>query len=652
MNNKAVEILEFNRIKDIVKEFALSDLAKEKIEKLEPFMDINIAKRHMRETTEARAIVNISSSIPIHSLKGITIIQEKLKKGMILSAEELESVGSLLKDVRRLKNFMKTKEQVAPSVSSYGLSLYEMDEVEQEIEKSISRGMVDDRASNKLQKIRKKIFILEERIKSKLDNILRNDKYKSYIQDSLVSQRNGRYVIPIKSEHKRNFDGSVHDKSQSGSTVFIEPAEVKKYQDELEGERFEEEKEVYRILSELTAMVASYERELNINIEGMSYYDFLFAKGRYSKSIDGNEVTFNSENIIKINAGRHPLLGNNAIPLDFSIGEEYKGLVITGPNTGGKTVALKTVGLLSMMAQSGLHVSAGKNSEFAMLGDILADIGDGQSIEQSLSTFSSHIKNIINILEMADKYTLVILDEVGSGTDPGEGMGIAVAVLEKLYEKGSIICATTHYNEIKDFAKDHEGFINGSMEFDINTLKPKYKLNIGKPGESNAFLIALRLGMDNKIIERAHEVTYKENKDYGDIIFDRKDLEKDEVEEEKEKHYQQVSSIKSSNRISRKIERQKQSQKPMFEIGDSVFISFMNRTGIICEGENSKGEYGVMVMKKKIKINKKRLSKYISKGELYPEDYDFDIVFKSKKYRKVNKLLNKGKKDGLVLEEE
>ena len=305
-----------------------------------------------------------------------------------------------------------------------------------------------------------------------------------------------------------------------------------------------------------------------------------------------------------------------------------------------------------MMAQSGLHVSAGKNSEFAMLGDILADIGDGQSIEQSLSTFSSLIKNIINILEMADKYTLVILDEVGSGTDPGEGMGIAVAVLEKLYEKGSIICATTHYNEIKDFAKNHEGFINGSMEFDINTLKPKYKLNIGKPGESNAFLIALRLGMDNKIIERAHEVTYRENKDYGDIIFDSKASEKVESEEEKEKHYKQVSSIKSSNKINKKIERQKQSQKPMFEIGDSVFISFMNRTGIICEEENSKGEYGVMVMKKKIKINKKRLSKYISKGELYPEDYDFDIVFKSKKYRKVNKLLNKGKKDGLVLEEE
>ncbi|QAA34303.1 endonuclease MutS2 [Clostridium manihotivorum] len=650
MNSKAVEILEFNKIKEVLKEFALSDLGKKKIEELEPYMDINIVRRHMRETTETRAIVNRSSSVPLHSLKGVDSIKEKLSKGMILSAEELESLGSLLKDIKRLKNFMKTKEQIAPTVSSYALSLFEMEEVQMEIEKSISRGMVDDRASSKLQKIRKRIFILEERIKAKLDNILRNDKYKNYIQDSLVSQRNGRYVIPIKSEHKRTFDGNIHDRSQSGSTVFIEPAEVKKYQDELEQERFEEEKEVYRILSELTAIVASYEKELSLNIEGMSYYDFLFAKAKYSKSIDGNEAVFNNNNVIKINDGRHPLLGSKAVPLDFSIGEAYRGLVITGPNTGGKTVALKTVGLLSMMAQAGLHVSAGKDSEFAILGDILADIGDGQSIEQSLSTFSSHIKNIIGILDMADKYTLVILDEIGSGTDPGEGMGIAVAVLERLYEKGAIICATTHYNEIKDFAKEHEGFINGSMEFDINTLKPKYRLNIGKPGESNAFLIALRLGMDRRIIERAHTVTYKENKDYSSITFEQKAVEKSYSDNEKSKHSEQVIKIKESNKINRNIEKQK--QKPLFDIGDSVFISFMNRTGIICEEENSKGEYGVMVMKKKIKISKKRLSKYISKDELYPEDYDFDIVFKSKKYRKVNRLLNKGNTDGVVLEEE
>lgn len=650
MNSKAVEILEFNKIKELMKEFALSELGKKKIQELEPYMDINIVRRHMRETTETRAIVNRSSSVPLHSLKGVDIIKEKLSKGMILSAEELESVGNLLKDIKRLKNFMKTKEQIAPTVSSYALSLFEMEEVQMEIEKSISRGMVDDRASSKLQKIRKKIFILEERIKAKLDNILRNDKYKNYIQDSLVSQRNGRYVIPIKSEHKRTFDGNIHDRSQSGSTVFIEPAEVKKYQDELEQERFEEEKEVYRILSELTAIVASYERELNLNIEGMSYYDFLFAKAKYSKSIDGNEAVFNNNNVIKIKDGRHPLLGSKAVPLDFSIGEAYRGLVITGPNTGGKTVALKTVGLLSMMAQSGLHVSASKNSEFTILGDILADVGDGQSIEQSLSTFSSHIKNIIGILDMADKYTLVILDEVGSGTDPGEGMGIAVAVLERLYEKGAIICATTHYNEIKDFAKEHEGFINGSMEFDINTLKPKYRLNIGKPGESNAFLIALRLGMDTRIIERAHTVTYKESKDYKNIIFEQKAIGVSDNKDEKAKHSEQVVKIKESNKINRNIEKQK--QKTLFDIGDAVFISFMNRTGIICEEENSKGEYGVMVMKKKIKISKKRLSKYISKDELYPEDYDFDIVFKSKRYRKVNKLLNKGNTDGVVLEEE
>ncbi len=639
-----MELLEYPKIKEILKSYAISDLGRDMAERLEPYVDINLIEKYMNETSEARAIVNISSSIPIHSLRGIENVKQKLGKDIILSPGELDIIAGLLRDAKKLKKFMEDKEYAAPVISQYAQSIYELNDLREEIQRCILYGRVDDRASSKLFKLRKKIVILEDRIKSKLDNVLKNERYKSYIQDAIVSERNGRYVIPIKSEYKKNIVGDIHDKSSSGSTVFIEPEEVKKAQNELNIWRIEEEKEVYIILSTLTNIVEGYNREMSINIETMAYYDFIFAKGKYSKAMDARGVKLNTKNYINIKQGKHPLVGKSAVPLDFVVGEDYRAVVITGPNTGGKTVALKTVGLLTMMVQSGLNVPVGENSEFAVFADILADIGDGQSIEQSLSTFSSHIKNIVSILGCADKYTLVIIDEIGSGTDPGEGMGLAVSVLEEIYAKGSIMLATTHYSEIKDFAKNHEGFINGSMEFDINTLKPLYKLNIGKAGESNAFLIALRLGMDNKIIERAHEITYKEKKDYSKYKWEKNEVILQPLEAT-QIHEEQIEKLKKAEIKNNKGEKQKTELK--FKLGDCVYISFMGRTGIICELQNSKGEYGVMVMKKKLKINQKRLSLYIQNNELYPEDYDFDIVFDTKENRKNKKILSKGHVDGV-----
>ncbi|WP_026882217.1 endonuclease MutS2 [Clostridium akagii] len=644
MNNRTMELLEYPKIKEILKSYAISDLGRDMAERLEPYVDINLIEKYMNETSEARAIVNISSSIPIHSLRGIENVKQKLGKDIILSPGELDIIAGLLRDAKKLKKFMEDKEYAAPVISQYAQSIYELNDLREEIQRCILYGRVDDRASSKLFKLRKKIVILEDRIKSKLDNVLKNERYKSYIQDAIVSERNGRYVIPIKSEYKKNIVGDIHDKSSSGSTVFIEPEEVKKAQNELNIWRIEEEKEVYIILSTLTNIVEGYNREMSINIETMAYYDFIFAKGKYSKAMDARGVKLNTKNYINIKQGKHPLVGKSAVPLDFVVGEDYRAVVITGPNTGGKTVALKTVGLLTMMVQSGLNVPVGENSEFAVFADILADIGDGQSIEQSLSTFSSHIKNIVSILGCADKYTLVIIDEIGSGTDPGEGMGLAVSVLEEIYAKGSIMLATTHYSEIKDFAKNHEGFINGSMEFDINTLKPLYKLNIGKAGESNAFLIALRLGMDNKIIERAHEITYKEKKDYSKYKWEKNEVILQPLEAT-QIHEEQIEKLKKAEIKNNKGEKQKTELK--FKLGDCVYISFMGRTGIICELQNSKGEYGVMVMKKKLKINQKRLSLYIQNNELYPEDYDFDIVFDTKENRKNKKILSKGHVDGV-----
>ncbi|WML34996.1 endonuclease MutS2 [Clostridium sp. OS1-26] len=651
MNNNTIEILEYNKIKEIICEYAISEPAKKIIKNLEPSVDLREIENWMRETTEARAIVNRSSSVPIHSLTDIEKIMSKLGKGAVLKPEELVAIYELQKEGVRLKRFMEDKEIVAPIVSSYAQSIYELKELEEEIERCIYRNNVIDKASNELARIRKKIAIAEDRVKTKLENVLKNSNYRKFLQDNLISMRNGRYVIPIKSEYKREIQGNVLDSSGSGSTVFIEPVEVQKAQDELNLLKIQEENEVYRILSTITVMVEGYERELSINIETMVHYDFIMAKAKYSKAIEGSAVKINESNYINIKCGKHPLIGRGAVPLDFTIGSDYRSLVITGPNTGGKTVALKTVGLLTMMVQTGLHVPVEEESEFAVFYNILVDIGDGQSIEQSLSTFSSHIKNIISIVECSNPRTLVILDEVGAGTDPGEGMGIAVAVLQDIYDKGATILATTHYSEIKYYAENQEGFKNGCMEFDINTLKPLYKLKIGKAGESNAFLIALRLGMRKEIIEKAHKVTYKEQKDYSSYINSKNiiDLEfKNKADELKEIHENRIKEVRDS--VSKKANLEKSRKESRFKIGDCVYISTMNCKGIVCELENSKGEVGVMVMKKKLKINHKRLSLYIDKKELYPEDYDFDIIFESKENRKKKHVMERKYVKGMKIE--
>lgn len=558
MNQNALEILEFEKIRTELKGYALSDMAKEVIDKLEPSLDKRKIERWLLETTEARNIVDRSSSVPLHSLTGIDKIKEKLGKTAALQPEELEAMASFLKDCIKLRSFMLREDfqYLAPNISSYAVSIYELEDLVQEIERCIDRGRVDDKASSNLSKLRKRINILEERIRAKVEAAMRNPKYKNYIQDSLISIRNGRFVIPIKSQYKNNVAGSVLDSSASGSTVFIEPEEVKKLQDELNLCKIEEENEVYRILCCLTSELEAYSREISINIETMAHYDFLFAKGKYSKHIEGNSAEINTD--------------------------------------------------------------------------------------------SSHIKNIINIINCADKHSLVILDEVGAGTDPGEGMGIAVAVLEEIQAKGAVMLATTHYSEIKEFAEKTPGFRNGCMEFDINTLKPLYRLVVGRPGESNAFLIALRLGMNKELIERAHRITYKEEKKYDSLLVE--DKEEGSVLEEaiREHHEEQLEKLKENIKMDSIAEKLK--AKPKFKVGDCVYISTMDRTGIVCEQENSKGEVTVMVMRKKFKINHKRLSLYIDSEELYPEDYDFDIVFESKEKRKKKKLMTKRHVEGVVID--
>lgn len=555
---------------------------------------------------------------------------------------------SLLECVRRMKRFMSGMQLPAPGISTYAASMYELADLYDEIDRCIVDGRVDDRASPELHRIRKKLGVVEDRIKQKLGSILNAASASGFLQEAVISTRNCRYVIPVKREHRRSLEGSVLDTSSSGSTVFIEPAAIARLQEEMNLLRLEEENEVYRILAWLTGMADNYSREISIDIETLSHYDFLFAKAKYSKAYDSCSAVLNNSCSISIKGGRHPLIGRSAVPLDFHIGGDYRALVITGPNTGGKTVALKTVGLLTLMIQSGLHVPVQEGSEFAVFTDILADIGDGQSIEQSLSTFSSHVMNISTILHCAGPDTLVIMDEVGAGTDPSEGMGFAVAVLEEVYAKGATLVATTHYSELKKFAAETPGFRNGCMGFDVNSLKPQYSLRIGQPGESNAFLIALRLGMDGRIIERAHEITYREKKKY-DLTLLRQEPELKNAGTLKT-HEFLMEEGKRVKKLHKQAEVASRPVEKSFSVGDCVYISSMNRTGIVCESENSKGEVIVMVMKKKFRVNKKRLSIFIEGKELYPEDYDYDIVLESKDDRRKKKMMAKGHAEGVVIE--
>lgn len=658
---QTLKLLDFNEIKEDLIAYAISEEVKDKISNLEIFSDYYLITRHLRETTEARAILDVAGTVPLHSLSGIKQIIEKLNRHEILRITEISSLAIFIKDTSKMRYFMLERLENTSSVSNYAVSIDLLTEVYNELTRCVNTDQIDDNASTLLSKLRKRIDVTEHKVKLKLQDYLINTKFQGMLTDPIISQRDGRYVVPVKSEHKRNIDGLVLDRSRSGGTVFVEPAAVKKLSDELAQLRIDEENEVYRILSELTNLLAAHKIQLYRNYEVMITYDFLFAKARLSRKHQASSAEVSQNGGLKIVEGRHPLLGAQAVPLNLELDQKNRNLVITGPNTGGKTVAMKTVGLFCLMNQAGLHVPCGKGTTLPIFDKILCDIGDGQNVQQNLSTFSSHITNIIKILEQADSRSLVILDEIGAGTDPSEGMGIGIAVLERLNKKGAYILTSTHYNEIKAFADRHPDFKNGSMAFDLKTISPLYKLNVGKSGESNALHIALRIGMPEDLISRAHEIAYKEQQNYSDFnVSYEKALIASEVEVKKllDKSTDAPEvlpinvldhSIEKSSK--NKVESQFIPRKiSAYKEGDAVYIATMRKNGIVYARENAKGDVGVIVLGKRIKVNYKRLKPFIDSSELYPEAYDLDIVFESKENRKKDKLITKGKGKGLIIE--
>jgi dsDNA-specific endonuclease/ATPase MutS2 len=574
----------------------------------------------------------------------------------MLLPSQLSSVAMFLVNCRRLKLYLKRGEFTSPVLSSYELSIDPLEELEEEISRCIRGDMVDDRATPELRNIRRQIQSTGERIKQKLDSLLRS--HPDWFMESFVVQRNGRHALPVKREYRRMIEGSVIDSSQTGATVFIEPATVQKIQEELNFLHIQEENEVCKVLYALTGLVEDHIHTINMNIEAMETLDFLFAKAKLSLAMKARPPKLTEDRHIIINNGRHPLLDpETVVPLKFAAGNGIDAVVITGPNTGGKTVALKTVGLLSLMAQSGLHVPVDDESLFCINSSILCDIGDGQSIEQNLSTFSSHMTNIIEILSKVNNKSLILLDELGSGTDPTEGMGLAIALLEAFKKSGCLLLATTHYPEIKEFAANTPGFCNARMSFDLDTLLPLYRLEMGIAGESCALHIAERLGLPKEIIQRARSAAYGNNihsKSYN--ISNKAYLcnNKSDNRMDPGKWCEELSKIANSpiaDDSSIDVEPPEASKVCSFKIGDSIRIRSNGKIGIVYAPADAKGNVGVQVQGRKFLINHKRIKLDIPAEELYPDypNYDFSIIFDTVENRKARHKMRKRHIEGNII---
>lgn len=476
--------IEFDKIKEIWMDLALTDRAKEEIQNISPCLSEKELLAKQRETTEAKQCIEKNGNPPLVSLNGLQEWIAIAKKGDCLSVSQLENIEKALVAVMRLKTYLNQCKCYDISLAYYEENLDCLEHITDSIRMQIRQGKVDDGASKLLKSLRSDIDKTENRMKEKAASIIRANK--AYMSDSYSTLRNGHLCIPVKKEYKLKINGSVIDKSSTGSTLFIEPSSVYKYYEKLQWLYIEEENEERKILYTLTAAVSDHAEILEENRKTIEKLDFIFSKGKLSLSYDGTAPTINTDRRIVLKEGRHPLMkAETCVPLHFEIGEDTRGIVITGPNTGGKTVAMKTVALNSMMAQCGLHVAC-QEADICMNSNILCDIGDGQNLSENLSTFSAHITTVLDILKKVNRDSLVILDELGSGTDPTEGMGIAVAILEKLKNSGALFLVTTHYPEVKQYAEREKNNVNAKMTFDKETLRPLYQLVIGEAGESCA----------------------------------------------------------------------------------------------------------------------------------------------------------------------
>lgn len=560
--------LEYSEIIKLISNYCKTYIGKETVLKLSPCFDSDEVSHLLEETTEAMDISIKKSNIPVCEIPNIDIWIKQLESTNVLSAKALIDIATILKVSRELKEFFFKDPSFNTNSFSilfdYFNSLYVNKNIESTIfEKILDENTIADNASPKLSSIRKNKKKAEQAIRDKLDSIIHSSSYSKYLMEPIVTIRNDRFVIPLKQEYRNMLKGFIHDISSSGSTVYIEPLAIFEINNEINNLKIEENIEIEKILQNLSILLYKYTNELKNNVILIGKLDVLSAKVLYSKSIDGIKPTLNTQKYINLIAARHPLIDkNNVVPINIALGKNFNSLIITGPNTGGKTVSLKTTGLLLLMAYTGLYIPCNENSSICVFKNIFADIGDEQSISESLSTFSSHMTNIINITNNANENSLILLDELGSGTDPIEGANLAISILNYFYNMGCLVISTTHYQELKNYALITDGFENASSEFDIENLRPTYKLLIGIPGKSNAFAISQKLGLKQEILDNAYSLLKDDNIHIEDIlknIYDNKiqiEYEKQEID----KNLMQIQNLRKELEKENKDVKQKEQE--------------------------------------------------------------------------------------------
>ncbi len=526
MNEKALKVLEYPKMIEKLTNYAASQPGKELCRNLLPSSDLSEIRRMQRETTDAVSRLLRKGNISFSGLSDIRPSLRRLEVGSALNIEELLRVCRLLETTSRVKAWSRSAQASQEELDEDSLEqmfseLQPLTPLAHEISRCIlSEDEIADDASPGLRQVRRQIHQANDRIRTQLNGLV-NGSARTYLQDAVITQRNGRFCLPVKAEYRSQVPGMIHDQSSTGSTLFIEPMAVVKLNNDIRELELQEEKEIEIVLANLSSQVAENSDAINDNILLLTELDFIFARAQLSLSYRGSEPDFNEEGRVRIKKGRHPLLDpKKVVPVDIRIGEDFTMLVISGPNTGGKTVSLKTVGLFTLLGQAGLHIPASDHSELSVFHEVYADIGDEQSIEQSLSTFSSHMTNIVSFWDKADERSLVLFDELGAGTDPTEGAALAIAILSNLHRRNIRTIATTHYSELKVFALSTEGVENGSCEFSVETLRPTYRLLIGVPGKSNAFAISEKLGLPDYVIEEAKEHISSEDESFEDVISD------------------------------------------------------------------------------------------------------------------------------------
>ena len=673
MNDKSLRVLEFNKIIERLVSFAVSEPGKQFASALKPYIKINEVKAALAETDDAAAFIARRGSSPMSDISDIRPSLKRIEIGGCLSFSELIHICDVLKLCRRLKDYSNTAsedgmfELGANVISSMITALYSNKRLEERISGCIlSEDEMADDASSELFSIRKQIRDRQNSIKEKLNSLMFS--HAKYMQDTVVTIRGDRYVVPVKIEFRQHIPGLVHDTSASGQTLFVEPMAVVEANNKIKELRGKEQAEIERILYMLSAEVDVIKDELVQNTSLLASLDFAFAKGRLSLDLRAVSPKLNEEHKINIINGRHPLIEKNVVvPINFWIGEDFDSLIVTGPNTGGKTVTLKTVGLFTLMTQSGLHIPADVGTEMSIFQSIYADIGDEQSIEQSLSTFSSHMKNIVEILHSADDMSMVLFDELGAGTDPTEGAALAMAILECLHQKGCTSVATTHYSELKVYAVSTPGFENASCEFNVETLRPTYKLLIGVPGKSNAFAISQRLGLDNAIISRSKEFLTAEDLKFEDLLLNieknREEAERDRAEsnrlkaeterlkEDAERRERKLLAEKEAYIKKAKEEAMKIIDKAKAEadvlVSEMRKLSFAQKNSVeLKEAEILKRELDVKVRKSQSELSDNPLTQ---KNSMYNEEERKNLLNKLKEGTKV-RILSLGH-EGVVLRE-